>query len=322
MPFTWQISRGRAFLLSAYGMFCRTRGWCADHLSVAIHHWPGTTDPTAASGQQHTGESSVPSGVVQGPGQAVGGRAAQEIGQYVGPAPAGCSIVGNFLLGVISSHQRVSPRIRVAAVRRAFWQALGADGYAVLVHDGLARHRQQRLPDGSPIVLIKPTEGKGAVLEARDNPRAAFAGQTLETPWDHLHGLYFGGYALWTYLNLPFVATRPDVDVQEIEPWHEGPGQDWRRLRLTFPPRIATHNPVQDLYVDSDGLIVRHDYSPEVVGSNLAAHYLHGYAEYDGIMFPRPRKVLPRNSDNRVDTAIGHESLLIGIQFDGNYTLT
>jgi hypothetical protein len=124
MPFAWQISLGRAFPLSAYAMFCRTRGRCADHLSVAIHHWPGTTDPTA-----RPAASSTPASV--------------------------------------------------------------------------------RLSYGSPMV-----------------------------------------------------------------------------------------------------------------GSNLAAHYLHGYAEYDGIMFLRLRKVFPRNSDNRVDTAIGHESLLIGIQFDGNYTLT
>ena len=168
---------------------------------------------------------------------------------------------------------------------------------------------------------VRIAAGDGTVLEDREHPRAAFAGQTLETPWDHLHGLYFGGYALWTYFNLPFVAARRDFDVQEIEPWHEGPGRNWRRLRLTFPPHIATHNPVQDLYIDSDGLIVRHDYSPEVLGSNPAAHYLYDHADYDGIMFPRLRKVFPRGVDNRADPS-DSESLLIGLKFDGGYRLS
>jgi hypothetical protein len=162
----------------------------------------------------------------------------------------------------------------------------------------------------------------GTILEDRRRPRDAFAGHSLETPWDHLHGLYFAGYALWNYFNLPFVATRRDVDAQEIDPWHEGPGQDWRRLRLTFPSHIATHCPVQVLYIDNDGLIARHDYAPEVLGSRPAAHYLYDYADYDGIMFPGKRKVLPRPADNRPAPPADPESLLIGIEFAGDYVLT
>src|SRR5215471_13481264 len=48
-------------------------------------------------------------------------------------------------------------------------------------------------------VAVETTEG--AVVEERTNPRAAFAGHTLDTPWDDLHFLYFGSYALWTYLT-------------------------------------------------------------------------------------------------------------------------
>jgi hypothetical protein len=161
----------------------------------------------------------------------------------------------------------------------------------------------------------------GAVLEDRDQPREAFAGHVRETPWDHLHGLYFGGYALWNYFNLPFLAALPEVDVQEIDSWHEGPGQDWRRLRLAFPRHIATHSPVMDLYIDGDGLIARQDYAPEVLGSNPAAHYLFDYAEYDGIMFPGARKVVPRPADNRPEIPTDPESLLIGIEYAGNYVL-
>jgi hypothetical protein len=35
----------------------------------------------------------------------------------------------------------------------------------------------------------------GTVVQERSNPRAAFAGHTLNTPWDLLHRAYFNGYA-------------------------------------------------------------------------------------------------------------------------------
>ncbi|CDO90070.1 hypothetical protein AWC29_04590 [Mycobacterium triplex] len=159
------------------------------------------------------------------------------------------------------------------------------------------------------------------ILQNRHQPRDAFAGHNRQTPWDHLHGLYFGGYALWNYFNLPFLAALPDVDAQEIDPWHEGPAQDWRRLRLTFPPHIHTHCPVMDLHIDNDGLIVRLDYAPEVIGGGTAAHYLYDYAEYDGFMFPGTRKVVPRLADNRAVVPPEPESLLIGIEFPEGYVL-
>jgi hypothetical protein len=165
---------------------------------------------------------------------------------------------------------------------------------------------------------VRIESSDGTVLEERAHPREAFAGHTLQTAWDHLHGLYFGGYALWTYLNLPFVATRPGFTVEELGPWQETPGQIWRRLRIAFPPEIHTHNRVQDLYIDHDGLIARHDYAPEILGGPPAAHYLSGYSQFDGIMFPTQRTVLPRGSDNRPDP----DTVLIGIEFAGNYTLS
>src|SRR5262245_50333232 len=41
------------------------------------------------------------------------------------------------------------------------------------------------------------------VVEERSNPRTAFAGHTMSTPWDLLHRAYFNGYARWTYLTTP-----------------------------------------------------------------------------------------------------------------------
>jgi hypothetical protein len=168
---------------------------------------------------------------------------------------------------------------------------------------------------------VRIESADGTILQDRRRPREAFDGHELETPWDQLHYLYFAGYALWTYFNLPFVATRLDVDVQEIEPWPEGSGQQWRRLRLTLPPQIATHSSVQDLYIDENGLIARHDYTTDVIASLPFAHYLYDYADHDGIMFPSLRKVVSRNADNRPGPLDDPERLLVGIEFD-SYRLT
>ena len=49
----------------------------------------------------------------------------------------------------------------------------------------------------------------GVLDEGRDDPRSAFQGQRLETPWDKLHVAYFSSYALWNYLTIPFLYTYP-----------------------------------------------------------------------------------------------------------------
>jgi hypothetical protein len=47
----------------------------------------------------------------------------------------------------------------------------------------------------------------GTVVEELDQPRASFAGQTLETPWTTLQLAYFVGTAMWTFLTQPFSFT-------------------------------------------------------------------------------------------------------------------
>jgi hypothetical protein len=85
--------------------------------------------------------------------------------------------------------------------------------------------------DGQPVDTLHPA-------------RASFKGMLRFSPWDAPHLGYFLGYACWNYFTTPFLFTYPGVVTTEIEPWHEA-GQTWRRLAVTFPPSIATHNPDQ-----------------------------------------------------------------------------
>jgi hypothetical protein len=134
------------------------------------------------------------------------------------------------------------------------------------------------------------------VVEERFEPRDSFVGHGVDTPWDRLQLAYFAGYAMWTYLTTPFLFAVDGVATEELQPWHEN-GETWRRLMVTFPRSIATHSTVQTFYFGADGLLRRHDYDAEVLGGSPAAHYVHEYQEFSGILVPTRRRVLGRKPD-------------------------
>jgi hypothetical protein len=151
-------------------------------------------------------------------------------------------------------------------------------------------------------VAIDAFDGKR--LKQRANPREAFAGHKPETPWDDLHLAYFSGYAMWNYLNTPFMFASPGFSTEEIGPWDEN-GATWRRLKVTFPESVATHSPEQVFYVGNNGLIGRLDYFANVTGGVPTAHYLSDYRDYDGIKIPTRRRAYVRNPDGTPVDAIG-----------------
>jgi hypothetical protein len=139
----------------------------------------------------------------------------------------------------------------------------------------------------------------GAIVETRDDPRSAFAGQTETSPWDRLHVGYFTSYALWTYLNLPFLYMWPGFVTEEIEPWREN-GETWRRLKATFPATVASHNREQVTHFGPDGLMRRHDYTVDVLGGATGANYSTDYRDVDGIRIPARRRVYAYDAQGRM----------------------
>jgi len=130
----------------------------------------------------------------------------------------------------------------------------------------------------------------GEIVETRDNPEAAFAGHTRETPWDKFHVAYFASEALWTYLTLPFLYTYPGFECEEIDPWQEN-GEEWRRLKVAFPDNIVSHSKTQVTHFGPDGLMRRHDYSVDVLGGATGANYTTNYKNFQGLMMPTTRCV-------------------------------
>jgi hypothetical protein len=173
----------------------------------------------------------------------------------------------------------------------------------VHVRVDLRKERASHSPFGAPNlrtcvqpgrVAIETVEGQA--VEELLQPRDSFRGHSLETPWDRLQLAYFVGYAMWTYLNAPFLFAMDGVQTEEVEPWVEN-GETWRRLKVIFPPDIATHSTVQTFYFNAQGLLQRHDYDVDVSGGTPAAHYVSEHREFSGILVPTKRRVLGRRAD-------------------------
>lgn len=148
---------------------------------------------------------------------------------------------------------------------------------------------------GPEHVRIETLDGRP--VEQRDSSREAFAGQSIDSPWDRQDLAYFMNYALWNYLVTPFFLTYPGVQSREIEPWEEG-GETWRRLHVTFPASIATHCAEQVFYFDRDFMQRRFDYAPDVVAEVPVAHYTDEPKTFDGFVFPTLRRVYLRDTES------------------------
>jgi hypothetical protein len=129
----------------------------------------------------------------------------------------------------------------------------------------------------------------GALIDARDDPERSFDGHQLQTPWDDIHLTYFTGEALWTYLNTPFLYTRPGFVTEEIAPI-ETDGETWRRLTVTFPDHIKSHTRQQISCFGPDGLLRRHDFTIDILGGATGMLYATDYRDVDGIIIPTTRR--------------------------------
>jgi hypothetical protein len=144
---------------------------------------------------------------------------------------------------------------------------------------------------------VRIESSNGQVLAERTDAKTAFNSLRHKFYWDNLDALYFGGYAILNYFSAPFLFLHEGFEIQEIEPWEEN-NHTWRRLKVFFPSDIPTHSREQIFYFNSDGLLMRLDYTAEVFGEwAKAAHYCRGHKNFSGLIIPTSRQVLPRKND-------------------------
>jgi len=151
---------------------------------------------------------------------------------------------------------------------------------------------------GDEEVLIQDAEGN--VLSRRVHPRSAFFGLRRELWWDDLDFIYFGGYAMWNYLSIPFLFLQPGFRFEMPGPL-PGRQKPWQRLRVSFPENIPTHCETQDFYFDEHLHLCRMDYTAAVIGRWASAAHLCGeYKMFGKIQAPTRRRVRPLVFGTRV----------------------
>jgi hypothetical protein len=140
--------------------------------------------------------------------------------------------------------------------------------------------------------------GSGEVIEERTGPGAALAGQTTTSPWDHLSVVYAAGFDLWGYFTTPFALAMPGVRTEEIEPWEEA-GEQWRRLKATFPGGFAAHATEQVYSFDSAGLLRRFEYQPRHTGVPANVNYVAEHKQFAGLVIGTRRRMIAGDPDGR-----------------------
>ena len=86
----------------------------------------------------------------------------------------------------------------------------------------------------------------GTVVAERRAPKDSFAGHQMIRLGINCIVWYYA-LSLWTFLTTPFLLAGDGVQVDEVEPWHEG-AETWRVLRAYFPGSIETHSLVENFY--------------------------------------------------------------------------
>ena len=150
----------------------------------------------------------------------------------------------------------------------------------------------------------------GTILAEDAGIRESFAGHDMFTPWNPLQRGFFGAYALWNYLSLPFLLSLPGIELHDVEPV-DVDGQTLVGVGATFPDATLTHSREQQFFFDTDRLLRRHDYRLDVAGGFPVNHYVEQYVNANGVNVPTVRRAYL--SDDRGHTR--WDQLLVHLRF-------
>jgi hypothetical protein len=118
--------------------------------------------------------------------------------------------------------------------------------------------------------------------------RGTFAGIAKWRTWWPEDLIYFLGYSLLHYVSLPF-------SLREQELFEARRGSRGIELWFRFPEGADTHSRVQGFYFDESGLLLRHDYRAEILGTVfVGAHVSEEYQDVGGLLLATRRTVFAK----------------------------
>jgi len=160
------------------------------------------------------------------------------------------------------------------------------------------RRLRARISTREPRVEIEPfpAAGSSALLTSGTaeigerkllNPRRSFDSLRSLLWWNQFEMLYFSGYVLWNYAQLPFLLLQPGLVLSDAGQTTSATNEKWDKVQVDFPADFPTHSPRQTFYFGPDGTLRRHDYYVAIM-SRFArgARFIHSYHQVDGFKLP------------------------------------
>lgn len=211
------------------------------------------------------------------------------IGQEILAAHGGAALWGQLqgldvelsASGFLFTAKRIAPR-------PALRVSVQVQPMEVILHDyPQPGHRGILFADST----VRWWDPRGEVVAERRQPRTEFHRLRRQLYWDELDFAYFCGYALWNYLCMPWLLSRPHLAT--LQPVSSSPAGG-QCLRVVFDPAVVTHCQTQVFHFNDRWQLCRHDYTAEVVGAwAKAAHLSSDYRDFDGLALPVKRRVYP-----------------------------
>ncbi len=195
----------------------------------------------------------------------------------------GISLALRSLSGLLPSAKGAGKRFPLPS-RAELWPR----EWVAVLHDFPSRGARGVFSSGR----VRLLDARGQVREEATHHRDSFRGWRKYRRWTPLDALYFFGYALTHYHTLPF--TLVDAVPLRLRTGRVG-GLRLRGVEVRIPPLVHTHSSIQTFYFTEDGLLRRHDYVAEVVGTwARGAHFWDDFVLVGGFPVARRRHVRAR----------------------------
>lgn len=106
--------------------------------------------------------------------------------------------------------------------------------------------------------------------------------------WQIQDGVYFFGQALVTYYSVPSI-------LSELRLINFKQTDQLKSFQVEFPTDFPTHSQRQTFHFDNSGLLIRHDYTADVIGAfATGSHFTSEYLKKEGIQVAGKREVMLR----------------------------
>ena len=133
----------------------------------------------------------------------------------------------------------------------------------------------------------------GQVIQAERRSFQDWRRRASNGSWDVLDLAQFCGYSVWTLVAMPYLL-QTEASIRVGDPPHvNGRLQPLRLMHVEFSETASIYPLQQDLFFDSEGLLVRVDYDALELGGTPVSQFVGAYQNFSGYIIPTLRRLRP-----------------------------